>query len=167
MSFIPFALPGAVPAAINIAGNIADNLTFNADGTPKLPPITITASQISPAVASTQSIILRCVTLLEQLDLIILFCNPNATLTPTSDSINQVVETENLAENSQNETTYKGFVLEIEEKAFSPSVTQRRAIAKNKSNITLLATEWSFASNPNILISEIKFTIDKNDLKAY
>jgi hypothetical protein len=167
MSFIPFALPGAVPAAINTAGTIADNLTFNADGTPKLPPITITASQVSPAVASTQSVILKCVALLEQLDLIILFCNPNATLDPISDSINQVVETEKLAEESDNQTTYKGFVLEIEEKPFSNSVTQRRAVGKNKSEIVLIATEWSFASNPNVLINELKFIIDRDDLKAY
>lgn len=167
MSFIPIALPGAVPAAINTAGTIADSVLFSEDGTPRIPPIKITASQVSPAVASVQSTILKCVDLLGRLDILILLCDPYATLTPTSDSINAVVENEKLAELSENDTTYKGFILEIETKKYTDTVNQNRAVGKNKSGIVLIATEYSFASNPNVLIEEIKFIIDRDDLKAY
>ena len=31
----------------------------------------------------------------------------------------------------------------------------------------MIATEYSFASDPNVLIRELKFIIDRDDLKAY
>lgn len=167
MSFIPVALPGAVPAAINTASTIAGSLTFNEDGTPRLPPIRITASQVSPSIASTQDVILKCVGALTQLDIIINLCDPFANLTPISDGINNIVKNEALALVSPNETTYKGFILEIETKAYTNSVNQNRAVGKNQSGIILISTEYSFASNPDILIKELKFIIDRDDLKSY
>jgi len=167
MSFIPFALPGAVPAGINTAGSIADSLTFNDDGTPKLPPLTITASQVSPSVATTQSIILKVVEQLKSLDLLVNICNPNATLTDTSQTIQSTAANELLAQNTDNESTYKGFRLEIETKKYTNTVNQNRAVGKNTSGIIMIATEYSFASDPNVLIRELKFIIDRDNLKAY
>jgi hypothetical protein len=167
MTFIPLALPGAVPATINTLGSAADSLTFNEDGTPKLPPLTITASQVSPSVASTQSTILKCTELLGRLDILINLCDPNANLQPINDSIQNVVANEALAEASSNDTTYKGFILEIETKPYTDRVNQNRAVGKNKSGIILISTDFSFASDPQVLITELKFIIDKDDLKAY
>tara|TARA_R110001632_G_scaffold55132_4_gene135020 strand:+ start:2958 stop:3944 length:987 start_codon:yes stop_codon:yes gene_type:complete len=167
MSFIPFALPGAVPAAINVASTLASNLTFNEDGTPKLPPLTITASQVSPSVASTQSTILKSVALLSKLDVLINLCNPNAILLPLNDSIQNVVANEALAEISSNDTTYRGFIIEIETKPYTDRVNQNRAVGKNRSGIIMIATEYSFASDPQVLITELKFIIDRDNLKAY
>lgn len=167
MSFIPFALPGAVPAAINMASTIASTLTFNGDGTPRIPPIKITASQVSPSIAATQNVILRCVALLTQLDIIINLCDPFANLTPISDGITSIVANEALALASANDTTYKGFILEIETKPYTDRVNQSRAVGKNTSGIILIATDYSFASDPQVLITELKFIIDRDDLKAY
>ena len=63
--------------------------------------------------------------------------------------------------------TYKGFRLEIETKKYTDTVNQNRAVGKNNSGIILIATEYSFASDPNVLINELKFIIDRDDLKAY
>ena len=166
LSFIPVT-PGAAVSAIDTAGDVADNLTFNEDGTPRIPPIKITASQVSPAVASVQSTILKCVDLLGRLDILINLCDPNSTLVPLSDSINEIIVNESLAEASQNDTTYKGFILEIETKPYTDRVNQNRAVGKNKSGIVLIATDYSFASDPQVLITELKFIIDRDDLKAY
>lgn len=167
MSFIPIGLPGAVPAAIDTVGDVKDNTTFKADGTPRLPPLTILASSVSPAISATQSTILKITNLLKSLDILIQLCSPIADLTDTSDTINTLAENEDLAQRSPNEGTYKGFILDIETRPYTDTVTQSRAVAKNKSNIVLLATEYSFASDPNVLIEEIKFIIDRDDLKAY
>ncbi len=167
MALIPFALPGAVPAGVSTLGDVTDKFLFNADGTPRLPPITITASQVSPAVASTQATILQTVNLLKGLDTIINICNPNSTLIDTSKTIQDTAANELIAENSTNESTYKGFILEIETKKFTDTVDQNRAVGKNNSGIILIATEYSFASNPRVLIDELKFIIDRDDLKAY
>ncbi len=166
LSFIPLT-PGAAVSAIDTVGDIVDSLTFNADGTPRIPPVKITASQVSPAVASVQSTILKCVDLLGRLDILINLCDPNSTLVPLSDSINDIIVNESLAEASQNDTTYKGFILEIETKPYTDRVNQNRAVGKNKSGIVLIATDYSFASDPQVLITELKFIIDRDDLKAY
>lgn len=166
LSFIPLA-PGIATTAIDTAGDVLDKLTFKEDGTPRLPPIIITASQVSPAIATTQASILKSVALLSQVDYLITLCNPYSTLTNTSKTINTLAENELLAETSTNDVTYKGFVLDIETKNYTDTVTQNRAVGKNKSNIVLIATEYSFASNPNVLIEELKFIIDRDDLKAY
>jgi hypothetical protein len=167
MSFIPLALPGAVPATINTLGSVADSLTFNDDGTPKLPPLTITASQVSPSVSTAQATILKVVEQLKVLDLLVNLCNPNATLTGTSQSIQDTATNELIAQNTDNEATYKGFILEIETKKYTDTVNQNRAVGKNTSGIIMIATEYSFASDPNVLIRELKFIIDRDDLKAY
>jgi len=57
--------------------------------------------------------------------------------------------------------------LEIETRAFTPRVDQSRAVGKNNQGIVLVTTDYSFASDPNVLIDEIKFIIDRDNLKAY
>jgi hypothetical protein len=160
-------IPGAVVSAVNDLNTVADTVTFKADGTPNIPPIKITAAQVSPAFATVQNTIVRCVDLLDSLDVLILLCNPNANLTGVSDSINNIYENELLAEASENDGTYKGFVLEIETRPFTDTVDESRAVGRNKSDIIMISTEYSFASNPQVLIDELKFIIDRDDLKAY
>jgi len=160
-------IPGAIPSIINDLNTAADTITFKADGTPNIPPIQSVLSQVSPAFATVQSTIVRCVDLLDRLDILITFCDPNANLTGISDSINSIYENELLAESSENDGTYKGFILEIETRPFTDTVDQNRAVGKNKSNITLISTEYSFASDPQVLIDELKFIIDRDNLKAY
>ena len=160
-------IPGAIPSIINDLNTAADTITFKADGTPNIPPIQSVLSQVSPAFATVQSTIVRCVDLLDRLDILITFCDPNANLTGISDSINNIYENELLAESSENDGTYKGFILEIETRPFTDTVDQNRAVGKNKSNITLISTEYSFASDPQVLIDELKFIIDRDNLKAY
>ena len=167
MSFIFFRLPGAVPATIDNLGDIKDRITFKEDGSPRIPPLTAVASTVAPSISATQSVILKITTLLNSLDILIQLCSPTADLTEPSPTITTLAENELLAERSPNGGTYKGFILDIESKDFSDTVKQNRAVAKNKSNIVLLTTEYSFASDPNVLIEEIKFIIDRDDLKAY
>ena len=65
---------------------------------------------------------------------------------------------------SQSEdNTYKGFTLsvKIDEKNNSKYI-KRYAAAQNKQGVIVLKTESSFASDPSILISQLKFIIDSN-----
>ncbi len=160
-------IPGAVVSAVNDLNTIADTVTFKADGTPNIPPLKITAAQVSPAFSTVQNTIVRCVDLLDRLDILIILCNPNANLTGISDSINSIYDNELIAKASENDGTYKGFILEIETRPFTDTVNQNRAVGKNRSGIIMISTEYSFASNPQVLIDELKFIIDRDDLKAY
>ena len=160
-------IPGAVVSAVNDLSTIADTVTFKPDGTPNIPPLKITAAQVSPAFATVQSTIVRCVDLLDRLDILITLCDPNANLTGISDSINTVYDNELVAAATENDGTYKGFILEIESIPFTDTVNKNRAVGKNRSGIILISTESSFTSNPQVLIDELKFIIDRDDLKSY
>jgi hypothetical protein len=64
---------------------------------------------------------------------------------------------------------YKGFILEIEteDPPQYSGLPRRRAIAKNRQGITLLNTKYSFTTNDNILINELKLIIDRDNLSSY
>jgi hypothetical protein len=78
----------------------------------------------------------------------------NALANPT------VVATQNNSDN-QNINTYKGFTLgvKIDEKNESKYI-RRYAVAQNRQGIDVLRTDSSFASDPSVLISQLKFIID-------
>ncbi len=62
---------------------------------------------------------------------------------------------------------YKGFSFEIEvDSSQNFQYPKRYAIARNIQGIQVLRSESSFASSPEILIEELKFVIDKNNLRA-
>jgi hypothetical protein len=60
-----------------------------------------------------------------------------------------------------------GFIMDIEVESTQSSTKRRRAIAKNNQGVVLLLGEWSYSSIEQILIDELVFYIQVNDLKAY
>ena len=160
-------IPGAIVSTVNDLGTIADVTLTLPDGTPIIPKIKSIVTSVAPPFALVQQIILQCVNLLDALDELILLCDPNATLTATSNTIDGIVTTQLIAEETETGNTYKGFTLEIETRAYTPKVDQNRAVGKNNFGIVMVFTDYSFASNPNVLIDELKFIIDRDNLKAY
>lgn len=61
---------------------------------------------------------------------------------------------------------YNGFKLSVETEPTTNSLKRRRALATNKQNVVMLKGEWSFSSIDQILIDELIFYIQQNDLKA-
>jgi hypothetical protein len=61
---------------------------------------------------------------------------------------------------------YNGFKLSVETEPTTNSLKRRRAIAQNKQNVVMLKGEWSFSSIDQILIDELVFYIQQNNLKA-
>jgi hypothetical protein len=59
-----------------------------------------------------------------------------------------------------------GFEMGVETEPTTNSLKRRRAIARNKSGVVMLKGEWSFSSVDQILIDELVFYIQQNDLKA-
>jgi hypothetical protein len=59
-----------------------------------------------------------------------------------------------------------GFTMKVETEVTDKSLKRRRAIAINQNNVVMLKGEWSFSSIDQILIDELVFYIQQNDLKA-
>jgi len=160
-------IPGSIVSIGNDLETASDTIIFSPDGTPNIPPLAISAAQVSPAIALVQNTIVKCVDLLDSIDQLILLCDPNSTLTPLSDSINNTYDNESIAELTDTGNTYKGFILETETRPYTPRVNESRAVGKNQSGIIMIFTDWSFASDTQVLINELKAIIDRDNLKAY
>jgi len=65
------------------------------------------------------------------------------------------------------ETSYRGFTFDIKlENLENPQYPRRYAVAINQYGIISLRSESSFTANPQTLIDQLKFIIDRDNLKA-
>ena len=170
--FIPNPALVKINAATELAQSIIDKVRYKADGDPRLVPLVNGIIAANVAIQLFVSALRDLICKLEALDPQILACAEEAgmgkpELSPISPDIVSFVE-ESLAENQSSviETTYRGFIFEIEKVPFSPTVDRIKANALNKDGIVMLSSEVSFTTEPSILIEELKFVIDRDNLKA-
>jgi len=159
--------PGAVPAALNDAQTLIRKTTFDKLGNSKLSKIQGVISSSALVISIVGTYILTAKSLLDIIDSYINKCQLNPNIIPISDTVNSIANAQLQASQTQNQTTYQGFIIEIEEVPYTPTVTRRRAIGKNQTGIILIQTELSFTTNSQTLINELKFIIDRDNLKAY
>jgi len=101
--------------------------------------------------------------LLEALDMLLQECaGTNAmSLTAINDEINALANPTVEATQNNDNNIYKGFTLGVKiDETNESKYIKRYAVAQNKQGIPVLRTESSFASDPAILISQLKFIID-------
>ena len=170
--FIPNPALVKINAATELAQSIIDKVRYKADGDARLVPVVNGIIAANVAIQLFVSALKDLICKLEALDPQILSCAEEAgmvkpELSPVSPAIISFVE-EALTENQESviETTYRGFIFEIEKVPFSPTVNRSRANALNKDGIAILSSELSFTKEPSILIEELKFVIDRDNLRA-
>jgi hypothetical protein len=165
LSFIPVT-PGAAPSGINILKDIEDEIK------PRLDKILKTVGVLTSTIAFIAAILATIIQLLSILDQLILLCAQEQGI-PFED-INALLtqlDTE-LVSNLQNSTstvdnTYKGFKFEILlDVSNDTKYPKRYVVAKDKFGVILLKGESSFTPNPQVLIDELKFVIDRDNLSA-
>ena len=160
-------IPGAVPAALSDLEDAKNKLTFTETGISKLDKTQKTIASAGISISLVNGYILTIVGLLNLLDFFLNKACPNATFESISKGIKDSASAQQQAGNTLNQTTYEGFIIEIEEVPYTATVTRRRAIGKNQQGIILTQTELSFTTNPLTLINELKLIIDRDNLKAY
>ena len=170
----PPGVPGAVTSILSDLETIIINLLFEKDGTPRLPKVASSIASASLAISLINVYIQQIVGILSALDIKLKQCVPDLAddqsfpgLVPISDSLISISIIQTQAEQTQNNITYAGFLIEIEEIPYTLTVNRRRAVGKNQSGITLIQTELSFTTQDAILINELKLIIDRDNLKAY
>jgi hypothetical protein len=124
--------------------------------------ITSTIDEILSQLSLLDTLINKCKNELPQSNSV-----ASATLSSVDpELLNQV---QKIKDSKQNvlDMTYKGFTFEIiEDPNNTLSIPRRYAVAKNSQGVVLLKTNLSFTNDPNVLIEELKFLIDKNSLNA-
>ena len=114
----------------------------------------------------------KVLTLLDMLDLIIELCTKE--IGAGDEALTQVKVSNELIASTQNQsnqlspvvTNVNGFDMGVETEITGDPLKRRRAIAKNTQGVVVLTGEYSYSSNDQILIDELVFYIQQNDLKA-
>ena len=170
----PPGVPGAITSGLADLESIIRKKLFTPTGEARLPKIAGSIAAAAIPISIINIYIQQLVGILSALDVKLKQCVPDLAsnssfpgLTSLSDTIVSIAAQQTLANQTINETTYNGFLIEIETVPYSPTVNRYRAVGKNQSGITLVQTDLSFTLDPQILINELKLIIDKDNLKAY
>ena len=165
--FIP-ALPGAIGSTLSDLEAFKNTLTFDSLGNPKLAKTKVNLSQGLVYLSKASATVLQLLTLIKGIDLILIHCGkkPDSIDSDTESIASGALQVEVIS-NSNLTEGYKGFTITTEEKQYTPTTKQIRAVANNSQGITLLTTPYSFTTQPELLISELKFKIDSENLKPF
>jgi len=162
-------IPGAIVSGLSDLDDLITSKTFDKFGNSKIAPTKFAIDGFSVPVALMSFYVNDFIKKLESLDDKIQTCSPPNTITlpQPSPELVEIAKVEQEAEESPNLSTYQGFILEIETVPYSPTVDRIRALGKNQDGIVLIQTELSFTQVEQIMINELKFVIDRDNLKAY
>jgi hypothetical protein len=158
---------GQVTSLIFTLNDVLDSLKFDNLGNSKLNKIKNIIDYTAAPIAITSDFISKAITSLGLIDIILKKCSPYATLNPIAENLILITNQQLKSTQTPNEITYKGFIIEIQEVPFSPTVTRRKAVGKNSQGIPLIETPLSFTTNTQTLTNELKLIIDRDNLKAY
>jgi hypothetical protein len=166
IKFLP-TVPGAIPAALNDIQTLIRKTTFDKLGNSKLTKLQSVVNSSALVISIISAYVLRAVESLKAIDFVLTTCDPNNPLSSINSQVESIASTQLQASQTQNQTSYNGFIIEIEEVPYTSTVTRRRALGKNSQGIVLISTELSFTTNNQTLINELKLIIDRDNLKAY
>jgi hypothetical protein len=159
----PFTFPAGLPplttGIIELTGAGADTLQD------RLNISRLVLSDLNITAASFGTLLGSSLNLLNILDILIQQCSENQDIPfiTINNEINLLNEQSQITTQTQDNLIYKGFKLELQlDKANQIKYPQRFAQALNKQGVPVLKTESSFASNPQVLIDQLKFIIDSN-----
>ena len=171
-------------ASYMILKNIPIPTSTGAPGVPGLPinvinSIEDTKIQIDKTIASLRGFnlgllatlvvlrqtLVKIISYLNALDNMIQFCSPEASQEPIAAEL-LALTIQQVEQTSPVVVSVNGFDLAIETEPSPNTLKRRRAIAKNKQNVVMLQGEWSFSSIDQILMDELVFYIQVNNLKA-
>jgi hypothetical protein len=181
-------ITNAVTTTLQLGIQLAKNNPYPATGVPPtLPPLTSGAqTTIASYIAKLEnelkvinknigaititigsfSILLGTVLkFLSILDIILQFCagEQSMNLEQVNNEINALANPTVAATQNDNTNTYKGFTLGVKiDETNESKYIRRYAVAQNKQGVPVLRTESSFASDPAVLINQLKFIIDSN-----
>ena len=164
VQFIPSStgapgVPGLPIGVINLADDTKDN---NKKLIEKLSKIN---SGVLSILILLRVVLEQAIQLLNLLDKLVQKCYPEADQEQISAELTALTIQQS-TQLSPVVIDVNGFTLNVETEPTTNPLKRRRAIAINKQNIVMLKGDWSFSSIDQILIDELVFYIQQNNLKA-
>jgi hypothetical protein len=135
----------------------------------KLDRTIATLSSVNAGVLSIliilRQVLIQAINLLNLLDALVQKCYPEADQERVALELTALTNQQS-TQLSPVVTNVNGFEMGVITEVTNNSLKRRRAIARNKQGVVMLQGEWSFSSIDQILIDELVFYIQQNDLKA-
>jgi hypothetical protein len=164
LRFSPIPIPPGAP--VSLVGLIEDAKELvDKDLIKKLGNVT---SGTLAILLVARQILTQVLDLISLLDELIQFCSPEE-VTYDQELNRELQELSNEQSISNREpllTTVNGFKMEIEKETTEKPLKRKRAIARDASGVVALKGDWSFSSIDQILIDELSFYIQQNNLKS-
>jgi hypothetical protein len=160
------ALPSSVPPGVGIpvgAINKFENLKQATQNNLKAEVSKV--GNLNSPLNLLKSSINTALQYLNLLDSLVQYCAPNSSQEQVSKELIALTQQQS-NQLSPVVTNVNGFEMGVETEATTNSLKRRRAIARNKGGVVMLQGEWSYSSIDQILIDELVFYIQTNDLKA-
>ncbi len=162
-------IPGVIVSILDDLDFFRNLILYDNNGSPRLPKLTGQATAILAATGLVSSIIRKVSIPIQDIIDKLNECYPELSdRFPTiSDKVKEYAA---LGENDFEEEepiSYNGFIIEIEEVPFTPTVNRYRAVGYNSYGIPLIKGELSFTPNNAVLVNELKFIIDRDNLSSY
>ena len=159
-------LPTSVPPGVGLPTNFLLGIQDNKDKINK----TITSLKLANTgtlivLTMLKTTLSQIITYLNLLDSLIQNCYPEAEQEQLSAELVALTQ-EQANQESPVVTIVNGFTMGVETEKTTNSLKRRRATATNAGGVVMLKGEWSFSSIDQILIDELVFYIQINDLKA-
>jgi len=150
------AIPTPVPPAVNEANRILDK---------RISQLKSVNAGILSILVILRQVLTQALQLLNLLDQLVQKCYPDAdqervSLELTALTVQQSTQLSPVV------TNVNGFEMGVETENSPNTLKRRRALARNKQGVVMLKGEWSFSSIDQILIDELVFYIQQNNLKA-
>jgi hypothetical protein len=181
-------ITGGVIEGLDIAYNVLKNLPIPSStgvpGVPGLPVNVILAIQdnkdkidklikrlktvntsILAILVLLRQVLLQAIQLLNLLDQLVQKCYPDADQEQIALELTALTNQQS-TQTSPVVTNVNGFEMGVVTEVTNNSLKRRRALARNKQGVVMLQGEWSFSSIDQILIDELVFYIQQNNLKA-
>ena len=156
-------VPGVPGLPVNVINTIEDTKIDIDKTIQELRAINLSIVAILNILRQTLAEALRY---LKLLDNIIQFCTPDEDIEQEQLAAELLLLTIEQSETNPVVVEANGFTLNVEIEITTNPLKRRRAIATNKQGVVMLKGEWSFSAIEQILIDELVFYIQQNNLKA-
>jgi hypothetical protein len=160
LDVVPTSVAG-VPILFGVITKLQKVIDFLNKNIGKLSYINATTLAILSLLRGVLSQILDFLNLL---DLLVQFCYPNAAQDQISKELTALTQ-QQTQQTSPVVTNAYGFEMGVETEPTTNNLKRRRAIARNQQGVIVLQGEWSYSSIDQILIDELVFYIQQNNLK--
>ena len=166
---VPLA-PGAATSTADDISEAKSRILFKDDGTPRIPEIVGKVNSVTMATAGISAAIKMLVPHLEKVKRKLEQCLPEEDLKNITNMSETTMMYVNLGTSNYDDldrSTYKGFIIKVEDVPYDNTIIRHQAVGYNTNGIPLIKGDLSFSSNYQVLVEELKYIIDRDNLEAY